>query len=146
MSTARVEQLKRSLEALGFSEANEDFEIHGSGSNVVITVTIEVEDIPLPAVLQPFAYSPSELERAVRKGGSSKGSTNGANFELALQNYANHLMATDPETVALRNTLNTVTSKEEFEEYEAKRQSIWQRVSTTPELLALELDLEENYL
>lgn len=145
MTQKLVNQLKSHLNSIGLLEG-EDFYLSAEGDNVNITVSIPVEVTPLPAELQPYATDRQEVERAIRKQSTEKRSINGATFELALADYMNDLLAKDPEAIELRKTLHGPVTKKGFDEYRAKTDAIWARINLDPRIVALEQDLEENYL
>lgn len=148
MSKAKIDELLSLLNAAGFTEG-EDYELAGDGSNsVVVSVSIDLGTEELPEVLRPFGIAIHEVERSMWKGNCTKQTWNGANFELALREYASSLMHKDPEAIALESTLNSIVDSrdlEAFKAYQLKRKAIWERIVSAPEIVALEKDLEENY-
>lgn len=50
------------------------YDVEGDMCEAVITITLPIDEVPLPEELQPFACNSSEVERAVWKCNTSKGS------------------------------------------------------------------------
>ncbi len=144
MSQSQIDKLKQFLVSEGYVQ-DENFSLSGDGGNsLVFSVTIELDELELPEDLQPFAWSPDQVERAMWKGNAEKQTWNGANFELALRDYAGDLMANDPETLTLEATLETVDTMPKLEEYQAARQVIWERICSDPKIVAWEHFLDNE--
>lgn len=122
------------------SDAGFEYTVTGEYENVTVSIEVPAPEFELPEELKPFAWD--DVDRAIWKGNASKRTYAGADFELALRDYASHLLYTDPEMVALKETLSRVTTKEELDEYDKKRQAIWERVNKNPKLTAWEKELE----
>lgn len=148
MSQSQIDQLKSTIEALGLVEG-EDYSItgggSGSGNSISFSISLELDPRELPEVLKPYAMSEASADRAIYKG-SEKRTIQGVIFADALSSYAHDRLRREPETVALEATLDSMTVMEEFREYEAKRRAVWDRLWSDPELIALQKDLDENYL
>jgi len=147
MSQSQIDHLKRTVEAMGLV-LNEDYYISGNGGSLTFSIDLELdplESVVLPEVLRPYAMSEDNAYRAIDKG-ADKQTVPGVIFAGALSDYSHHRLRKDPECIALEATLKSIVNIEDFRAYEAKRQLIWERIWTDPELLALQKDLDENYL
>ncbi len=138
MAQEKLEKLKALLLEAGFEP-----EVSVGDGALIVSVTFEPEYEPLPAGLEDFAWAPDQVERAMWKGSSEKRTFDGANFELALIDYAHNLMALDSESRELEATLELITTPEALEEYRAKRKLIWDRVVSAPEIVKWDKQLDE---
>lgn len=144
MSQSQIDQLKSTIAALGLVE-DEDYYISGNRSGITFSIDLELDPKELPEVLKPYAMSEMAADRAIGKG-SEKRTIIGVIFAAALRDYANHQLRSDPECVALEAKLKSIDNIEDFRTYEAQRRLIWERIWENPELIALQKDLDENYL
>jgi hypothetical protein len=113
-----------------------------------VSVTVDPPAVNLPAELGPFAWSDYEVDRAIWKGNTNKKTFDAARFEIALREYASDQMRKDPETFALDHSWDwerTDVTREELDEYERRRQEIWERVCERPEIVQWEAELEGMY-
>ena len=144
MSQSQIDQLKSTIETLGLVEG-EDYSISGNYSSITFSIDLELDPTELPEVLKPYAMSEESADRAIYKG-SKKRTIGGVIFAAALSDYAHERLRSDPEGIALEATLKDIADMKSFRAYEAQRQLIWDRIWTDPELIALQKDLDENYL
>ena len=135
---SQLDALKALLDSAGYS-----YEVSGYESDYTVSIKVPIEYVELPEGLRPFAWSPDQVERAMWKGNATKQTFIGAEFELALRDYANHIMFTDPESVELDKTLEDVTNLEELTTYKAKRDVIWTRICRRPEIIEWEAALDK---
>lgn len=148
----RIDALKKALEDLGISydadfygEAN-SYEIQGERSNLLFSIHVPAPERELPEELKPFGWSDYEVERALDKGNAEKRTLSGARYELALSDYAHRVFAQIPEVKELEGTLESMTSSEDFDAYQARRQEIWTQLwAENARLQELQKDLDENY-
>lgn len=120
-----------------------EYTLEGNGFSVTLTVEVPHQDIyVLPLELQPFEPDNYQLERMMWKGNTAKKTCHGAAFEVALQGYASRIMTTDPETIALENTLSDRKTISDLDEYQKERDEIWVRVCSDPKIVAWEKELE----
>lgn len=145
---SKMENLKSALHALGF-KFDEDYSIESgdSGDEINFIVRVPMDEFELPEELRAYAVDDHEIERAVWKGNTEKKTWNGANFELALRNYMNAVLNTDPEMIKLRgeDLLNADTTREYLETYQATVLKVWERIHTEPQVAAWLEDLEKNF-
>lgn len=144
MSQSQIDHLKSVAEALGLVE-DEDYYISGNRSGIILSIKLELDPMELSEVLKPYAMSEASADRAIDHG-SEKRTIAGVIFAAALSDYAHDLLRSDPECIALEATLKSIDTSEAFYAYEAKRNLIWKRIWEDPELIALQKDLDENYL
>ena len=133
----KLDELKRLLEDAGFT-----YEVSGYESNYTVSVEVPVEDVELPEELRPYAWTMDQVDRAIWKGNTEKRTFAGAEFELALREYAQHLMFTDPEAIELEKTLKDVFDIPSLDAYQAKRKAIWKRICARPEIVEWEATLD----
>lgn len=127
------------------TEAGYEFEIYPSDGELVVSVNVAPPTVELPAALEPFAWSFYEVERAIWKGITEKKTMDAARFELALRDYAGHLMHEDPESEALEATLSEVSDLAGLDAYQAKRRMIWDRIIARPDIAEWDAQLEAMY-
>lgn len=152
MSQQKIDALKKALEDLGISydadfygEAN-SYEIQGDGANLLFSIRVAAPEQELPEELQPFALNGYEVDRAISKGNAEKRTLGGARYELALTDYAHRVFAQIPEVKELEGTLESMSSSEDFDAYQARRQEIWTQLwAENTRLQELQKDLDENY-
>lgn len=122
-----------------------EFEVEVEDYDLAVYVKVDPPAVELPEELKPFAWSPDQVDRAIWKGNTDKKTFNGANFELALREYAGSIMSSDPETIELEKTLDSIADLPSLDDYQETRRRIWERVCERPEIVRWEAEMEGMY-
>jgi len=144
VSQSQIDTVTRSLMELGFVEGRHYSFARGEGETVLTVSFPETRDIP--EELKPYQMEGDDFDRYLEKGNGTKHSPLGVNYETALDNYLWALMEKDPEYIEFCRAVEAEElAFKSFEDYEARLQSILDRIALDPKIAGWQLDLEDNY-